>query len=78
MDLTLIFKMSRNGLAKWQRRVFQTAEKLSDAQVFRLEETPENLKDGGREASEKDIALGEGADTGRRQSERMLGDSLRV
>ena len=77
MDLTLIFRMSRNGLAKWQRRVFQTAEKLPDAQVFRLEETPENLKDGSREASE-DIALGEGTDTGRRQSERMLGDSLRV
>lgn len=77
MDLTLIFKMSRNGLAKQQRRVFQTAEKLSDAQVFRLEETPENLKEGSREASERDFALGEGTD-GRRQSEPMLGDGLRV
>lgn len=78
MDLTLIFKMSRSGLAKQQRRVFQTTEKLSDAQVFRLEETPENLKEGSREASERDVALGEGTDTGRRQSAQMLGDGLRV
>ena len=46
IDLTLIFKMSRSGLAKQQRRLFQTTEKLSDAQVLGLEEMPENPKEG--------------------------------
>ena len=49
--------MSRSGLAKQQRRVFQATEKLSDAQVLRLEETPENRKEGSGEASERDIRL---------------------
>lgn len=54
--------MSRSGLAKQQRRVFQATEKLSDAQVLRLEETPENRKEGSGEASERDIRLIEWGD----------------
>lgn len=70
--------MSRSGLAKQQRRVFQATEKLSDAQVLRLEETPENRKEGSGEASERDIRLSEGTDVGKRQNVQMLGDGLRV
>ena len=67
--------MSRSGLTKQQRRVFQATEKLSDAQVLRLEGTPENWKEGSGEASERDIRLIEWGD--RRGQETECADAWR-